>query len=185
MSSDSGITRRVFLDSSGRIMLGAAAGCALGGAAAGAAGARKACSDSYCGLYCGACKALIDSEKAKDADDVKCLGCKSRTTAGWCSKCEIRACAQGKGAENCADCNAYPCKKLKAFHHNGRDYRLLGAKNCDAIREHGASAWLKERKARWTCKACGTRLSWKDDACPKCGKDILSCKEEAAAWRDR
>jgi len=126
---------------------------------------------------------VIQGEQAKTADKVKCLGCKSGRTAGWCSKCKIKQCAKGRGLGFCSQCDEYPCAKLKAFHNCGRDYRLLAAKNLEEIKEKGAQKWLAEQKARWSCPQCRARFSWRDDVCKKCGRELFSCKKEAAALR--
>jgi hypothetical protein len=115
---------------------------------------------------------------------VKCLGCKSDKTAGWCAKCNIKTCAVEKGIDSCGECDSFPCEKLTAFQNNGKDYRLLAEKNCHTVKEKGRKEWLKEQRKRWTCPECGALFSWNDEACPKCKADVLSCKEEAAAYRN-
>jgi len=174
--------RREFLETSARMACGA---LALG-AACPLLGAEKlaASPDSYCGLYCGACQNLLAGRKETDPEKIKCLGCKSDKTAGWCAKCEIKACAKGKGLESCGECKELACEKLKAFHNNGRDYRLVAEKNCLAIQATGHDQWLKDQKQRWTCPKCKARFSWNDEVCPTCGADVLSVKEEAAAYRE-
>ena len=48
---------------------------------------------------------------------------------------------QQKQLQNCSECKQYPCEQLQAFHHNGRDYRLLAANNLEQIRSgHGKVA---------------------------------------------
>jgi predicted RNA-binding Zn-ribbon protein involved in translation (DUF1610 family) len=175
------MSRRAFLDASGKVAFGMAASRLCAGAEE--ATKRQPRYDSYCGLYCGACPNLVQSEAAASPDKVKCLGCKSGTAAGWCAKCNIKQCAAAKGFESCSQCQECPCEQLKAFHNVGRDYRLLAAKNLNDIRGKGQQTWLKEQKARWTCPGCGTRFSWKDEACPKCGKQVYTCKKEAQSLR--
>lgn len=183
------VTRRTFLDSTGKTMAGGLcifAFTPVTGGAEAAKARRQGTYGAYCGLYCGACKNLYESERARKSSEVKCLGCKDSKNAGHCAKCEIRACARRKRLEYCAECDEYPCDKLKAFHlFEDRDYRILGQKNCEFIHEKGGGAWLAERKERWTCPNCHERFTWKDEKCPNCRKDVLSCTEEAAAWRSR
>ena len=183
MNGKDTISRRRFLDCSGRAIAGAAVACVAAQTHAGEAKATRSRYDSYCGLYCGACPNLLKSEGAKDPAKVKCLGCKSGKTVGWCSKCKIKQCAQEQGVAFCSECDMYPCEKLQAFHNNGRDYRLLASKNLDTIRDKGHGAWLKEQRKRWTCPTCGARFSWRDNTCPKCGKKVLSCEQEAAGLK--
>jgi len=174
-------TRREFLGHAAKASCGS---LALGVACpALAAGSPKPNPDSYCGIYCGACKNLRASAKETDPAKVKCLGCKSGKTAAWCTECKIKACAENKGLTSCGECKGFPCKKLTEFHNNGRDYRVLAEKSCHSVKEKGHAQWLKDQKKRWTCPKCGAALKWSDDTCPKCGIDILSGKEEAAAYR--
>jgi hypothetical protein len=144
---------------------------------------RKVRPDTYCGLYCGACPNALQSRVAKDAKDVKCLGCRSEAAAPWCGKCEIKECAKTRNLESCGLCGEYPCAKLKPFHFNGKDYRLLAAANCDRIKQAGYETWLKEQKKRWRCPKCEARFSWSDEKCPACGADVDSCTDEAARIR--
>jgi hypothetical protein len=175
--------RREFLDVSARVACGALAVGSL--CPLSAAEKAKANPDSYCGLYCGACKNLQTSSKATDPEKVKCLGCKSEKTAGWCSKCDIKACAKEKGLESCGECKDLACEKLKAFQNNGKDYRVLAEKSCLYIKAKGHDRWLTAQKKRWTCRKCGAQFSWNDETCPKCGADVRSCKEEAQAYRKK
>ena len=90
---------------------------------------------AYCGLDCAECRAF-KATRAKDSerkaliakqwmegltlefkpDDIDCNGCKSDVLSGWCRKiCKIRPCAEERRVETCAHCDAYPCRKLKAF----------------------------------------------------------------------
>jgi hypothetical protein len=43
--------------------------------------------------------------------DIACYGCKPENN---CAYSEVRACAYGKGVENCGLCNEYPCGQLLA-----------------------------------------------------------------------
>ena len=72
---ESRVARREFLGTAGRAAVGVAAcRCLCGEARAAAAGA-DACVDAICGIYCGACPALMESRGAKSSKDIKCLGC--------------------------------------------------------------------------------------------------------------
>ncbi|MBT3286592.1 MAG: DUF3795 domain-containing protein [Victivallales bacterium] len=173
--------RREFLGTSAKVTCGAlalGAVCPLS-----AAEKTKAKPDSYCGLYCGGCKNLQTSSKATDPAKVKCLGCKSDKTAGWCAKCDIKTCAKEMDVDSCGECDMFPCEKLTKFQNNGKDYRILAEKNCKTIQAKGHKQWLKDQKERWACPKCKATFSWNDEKCPKCGADVLSCKEEATAYR--
>ncbi len=91
---------------------------------------------AYCGLDCSACPALNASEKLsieerqKVADqwskqfgagfkavDIDCVGCtvKKGVHVGYCSMCQIRSCAEGRGLTTCAKCPDFGCEKLEGF----------------------------------------------------------------------
>jgi len=90
---------------------------------------------SFCGLTCTECPAYLatqagDAAKAQEVadawsrdynasvtvDDVWCDGClvEGRKCA-HCAECEIRACGQKKGVDNCAGCDEYVCEPLGKF----------------------------------------------------------------------
>lgn len=93
---------------------------------------------AYCGLVCTDCPAYIatqaDDREALErtaaqwreafnspeitADSIICDGCLATGArlASYCSVCELRACAMGRGVVNCAHCSDYACEKLKGFH---------------------------------------------------------------------
>jgi len=183
MSMAKGSTRREFVVAVGK----AACGCALVGGigAVGRADDKpKAVLDAYCGMYCAACPLYMASVAAESEEDVKCLGCKSDKNAPHCSDCAVRKCAQAKELDSCGECQGFPCAKTKALHEGGKDKFVLAEKGCYAIKEGDRKKWLKAQKKRWKCRKCGTSFSMADEACPKCGADVLSCKEEAAEYKE-
>jgi hypothetical protein len=90
---------------------------------------------AYCGLGCTECPAYLATQandpvaaqkiaaewsKAYSADvkveNVWCDGCLvDGKKCAHCGECEIRACAQNLGVENCARCGKYPCAPLEGF----------------------------------------------------------------------
>ncbi len=89
-----------------------------------------------CGLVCNDCRAFQatqddnDEERKKVArdwsvrynhrfepEDINCDGCTTLEGrhVGYCEECEIRKCALGRGAANCAHCEDYMCEKLSGF----------------------------------------------------------------------
>jgi len=177
-----------------RKFLGAAAkmgcGCVLAGGLGSCRGLTKRCSlrkeagpAAYCGLYCGACPLYQMSVKAEDPSQVKCLGCKSDKVADHCAQCAMKTCAAGKNLSSCGQCDQFPCEKTKKFHSSGRDMAVVAEKSCYQIRETGYSSWLDGQPRRWSCTACGSLFSFKDETCPNCNVDVYSCKEEASDYR--
>jgi hypothetical protein len=91
---------------------------------------------AFCGLDCAACpafnasKRLSMEERQKVADqwkkefntdlkatDIDCVGCpvKEGVHVGYCSMCQIRSCAEGRGLTTCAKCPDFGCEKLEGF----------------------------------------------------------------------
>jgi hypothetical protein len=90
-----------------------------------------------CGLDCAQCEAYIytqanDLEKLEalvarwrveyNAPDMTiasatCDGCLSASGrhGGYCSACQVRACAVEKSLTTCAECDQYACEKLEGF----------------------------------------------------------------------
>ena len=90
-----------------------------------------------CGLDCVQCEAYIvtqtNDQPGKEAllvkwkeefnapdmtiEDITCDGClaASGRVGGYCSMCEIRACAVEKSLATCAECQDYACEKLEKF----------------------------------------------------------------------
>ena len=82
----------------------------------------------YCGYRCHLCGArsenpavrqkLVDGWKKifgheqYTAENVRCEGCKSDGKIAD-SECKVRPCAREKGVETCAECDEFPCDKLK------------------------------------------------------------------------
>lgn len=173
-----GVARRTFLGTVG----GAACGCLCGEACAATGG--DACVDAICGIYCGACPALLAAKEAKTPAEVKCLGCRStKKTPGYAPKCEVRKCAKAKQLQSCGLCQHYPCAKIKAFFNETPKYGLR-EKCLNTVRDKGLAAWLDEMKTRWTCKKCGAPFGYGMTACKKCGEKVWSDAEEFAEFKN-
>jgi hypothetical protein len=89
----------------------------------------------YCGLVCSECDAYIATKKNDDelarrtagkwsemfqkeikVRDIWCDGCLvGGKKCIHCRTCEIRACGQQNGVENCGKCRDYPCEMLEDF----------------------------------------------------------------------
>ncbi len=93
---------------------------------------------AYCGLVCSTCPLFVatktgDEKEARrvvvllkqeygiDAavDDIRCDGCVGggRLYVN-CARCEIRACAIGRGVESCGRCPDFPCMSIEMFLEN-------------------------------------------------------------------
>lgn len=140
--------------------------------------------DTYCGLYCGGCEVFlinkrgIVDEKAKEWDmkpeDLKCNGCKTATVSAFCRSCKIKKCAETKGIEFCYQCPDYPCMIIKDFKNDEHPHHSIVLHNLSSIKENGLAKWLEEQEKRWSCSACGEKISWYEENCLKCGNLIRS-----------
>lgn len=150
--------------------------------------------DTYCGLYCGACFVMrvnqegrID-EQAKEWDrtpeEITCRGCKSGVVSGYCKTCEIKVCAIDRGLEFCADCADYPCDRLRTFRDDEWPHHSIVTCNSDELQRVGVEEWLKAQDLRWRCPSCSRRTSWYDDACPDCGGEVVSSRDDEARLRE-
>jgi len=174
-----GIERRTFLGALGC----AACGCLCGNEACAAADIEGACVDAICGIYCGACPALMASREAKTPADIQCLGCRStKKMPGYAPQCEVRKCANARALQSCGLCKDYPCGKIKDMFNETPKYGLR-EKYLNAVRDKGLPAWLAEMKTRWTCKKCGTPFGYGMTACKKCGEKVWSDAEEFAEFK--
>ena len=145
--------------------------------------------DSFCGLYCGACDALMATkagtvdqlaeEVGKEGTDLVCRGCKSDVNAVYCTSCQIKECAEGKDVEFCFECDEYPCATLRAFQEDEHDHHSVVLENLERIKKVGPSQWLEEQDQRWACSCCWSRHSWYDERCAECGALLYDCRCEA------
>lgn len=99
---------------------------------------------SYCGLACNDCPTFIatknndDEARKQIADkwtslygttftiqDINCDGCKAKSDVhfAYCSKCEIRACANDRGFDTCAQCGDFACENLEGVFNFAPDAR--------------------------------------------------------------
>jgi len=83
----------------------------------------------YCGYNCYLCAARSDDINVRQklvnawrkylghehytAENVACEGCKNEGDKIADKQCQARPCAREKGLESCAQCNDFPCDKVK------------------------------------------------------------------------
>jgi len=144
--------------------------------------------DTPCGLYCGACGAVLADktgtveELAKKwdmkPDQLVCHGCLTETVAVFCRDCTLRACVLEKGVEHCFECDDYPCDALVAFRNDKASHHSMVLHNSGRMREVGVKQWLEEQKERWSCPGCGRAFSWYETECEACGAALRGCRQE-------
>ncbi len=131
---------------------------------------------AYCGLYCGACSFRLAAEENNrahlrampaDYDQFKeqplefCPGCRLENN---CGPCGIRDCAVEKGLAYCSQCDQFPCKRMEAFHSDGKPHHEEVLANLNLLKDMGEAGWLDNMKKKWTCR-CGAKKSWYYDSC--------------------
>jgi hypothetical protein len=129
--------------------------------------------DGYCGLYCGACPALLGTKAGTEANP--CYGCKSECVrAGHCVTCDIKMCARQRGYSFCDECQELShCEKMQTFMADEKwPYHAAVIKNFELIRLQGIDKWLEGQEKRWQCANCGTSQSWWDETCQQCGQAV-------------
>jgi len=177
------ISRRTFLDTTGKAVFCACVARCLLSDDATALPAAEGTPDAYCGLYCAACPQFLESKKAKRQADVKCLGCKStQKPPAHRTKCVVRKCATTKNVVSCALCKEFPCPKFDGFFNDKPKYGLR-EKYLNDIRTNGHAKWLQNMKTRWTCAKCSTPFGYGATTCPKCGEKVYSDAEEFEAYK--
>ncbi len=105
----------------------------------------------YCGYNCYTCAArspnielrqkLVDAWKKYlghemyTAENVACEGCKSKGDKIADKNCQARPCAREKGFESCAQCNDFPCNKVKNLLGSTISMLTYGARGLKNITE--------------------------------------------------
>ncbi|MBU0493083.1 MAG: DUF3795 domain-containing protein [Chloroflexi bacterium] len=160
-------------------------------------------SDSYCGLYCGACdimnlyrQSLETNVPARWEDlpqplqqhltqaEVVCTGCKTEVLFAGCQRCSIRQCAQDKGVAACVECTEYPCVNVEnrraAISRIGNvlPHTRVFFRDADMIliRDRGIAHWVQDQEEKWSCPQCGARFTWYQEQCAECGMDLEAIK---------
>jgi len=106
-----------------------------------------------CGIICSECGAYLATKNNDEAirqktaaewskmfgaeippESIACVGCitPQGTHFQHCAECDLRACAQKKGAANCGRCPDYPCQKITRF------FKMLPAAKAVLDAEHEA-----------------------------------------------
>jgi hypothetical protein len=156
--------------------------------------------ESYCGLYCGACEIMVAYRRGltenkvprwEDLHDplrkilkpgeIKCFGCKTDTVFQGCAVCPIRKCGRKKpDIETCLDCARFPCfrfslmkfvRKFLGYDKKLPHLKTVSENQC-TIKEKGVSVWLAEQQNQWQCPGCHTAISWYQEKCSICGRDL-------------
>ncbi len=136
---------------------------------------------AVCGLYCRACSLYIATEEdgeristianllGQTVEESRCTGCHSEQLSIHCAECVIKACAEKKNVLFCAQCDEFPCERIKEFQskapHRAELWEALELTNKLSI-----EYWVKKMEQLYACEDCGTINSAYDINCRQCGK---------------
>lgn len=144
--------------------------------------------DTYCGLYCGACKIYLVNKKGlveetarewkMNPEDLYCNGCKTEKTSVFCRDCQIKLCSESKRVDYCYQCEKFPCEILVNFRNDENPHHSIVLHNLRKLKEKGINNWLKEQEIRWSCSECGEKYSWYDNKCSNCSSSIRNCIDD-------
>ena len=153
-------------------------------------------SNSYCGIYCGACSILMHGETSRadgfaaclgsvPKEELACGGCKSDAVYAGCFACSFRDCALEKGLSHCVDCVDYPCKMYSRWQSAAKflPHVREAVSSLTAIKRDGVDSWLEAQKKRWSCPDCGTPFSWYALTCRRCGLRLAAKAYEMSGLR--
>ncbi len=114
----------------------------------------------YCGYNCHLCAARSDDinvrQKLVDAwrkylghemytaENVACEGCKSKGDKVADKRCKARPCAKEKGLDSCAQCDAFPCEKVKPLIAHPAAMLTYGYKNLKDITEEEYNLCIRQ-----------------------------------------
>lgn len=125
-----------------------------------------------CGVFCGACPSYNKT----------CAGCSSEKkeqnrSSKW--NCKLRNCCYiEKKVNYCAECDEFPCKKLKKrlIDSHPEDERYKYRHEIPDIyknfKEMDLMSFLENQKKRWSCPSCGEIVYFYKYKCSKCGKKV-------------
>jgi hypothetical protein len=153
-------------------------------------------SDTYCGIYCGACSVAIYGVTGRADGFVACCtgvprsaltcdGCKSEKVYAGCRVCPFRSCAEERGVARCVECSDYPCTAYKRWQSATRFLPHVGeaAPSLDSIAREGYDSWLSSQEQRWSCPTCGEHFSWYAATCAGCGHSLEGEAYTMKGWR--
>ncbi len=134
-----------------------------------------------CGMNCALCiayQAKQNDLKKQGFHRMYCDGCIPRGQgclhmAGSCEKL-----ANGQ-VRYCFECNAFPCKRLKALDKRYRTkYNMSMIENLIAIRDIGMDDFLRSQKEKWACPSCGGSVCCHTGLCVRCDLEKMRHRQK-------
>lgn len=133
-----------------------------------------------CGLYCRSCSLYIASKEDQarlemiakrfnqSPEEIRCHGCHSGKVGNFCSECSIKSCAKSRGLLFCAQCDEFPCDKIKDFQSKA-PHRAELWEALDLTNKLSLDYWVSHMDQLYSCEKCGTINSAYDLSCRGCG----------------
>lgn len=127
-----------------------------------------------CGMNCLVCYKHCLSPKP-------CAGCRAGDAGkpGHCRFCEIKSCAQARGAAHCCACPDYPCAPVRRLDARYRArYGVSLVENGQIARTSGVGTLLASQQALYRCPHCGGVISLHDRICSDCRREYAPCNQD-------
>jgi hypothetical protein len=120
-----------------------------------------------CGISCFACYARFPKKKEP------CPGCCAQNEhqiRKSCQTCEIRRCSSERTLRFCAECEDFPCAKLKPVHKRYLSIHKIDLAQNGRDAARNMAAFLTEQRTRYTCTHCGGIINMHYNVCSECGE---------------
>jgi len=81
----------------------------------------------------------------------------------------------GKGKVRfCYECEAFPCKRLKALDKRYRTkYNMSMIENLECMKKYGMEKFLQKEEDKWHCSKCGDTMCCHNALCLNCNPGML------------
>ena len=116
-----------------------------------------------CGMNCAVCYKHLGKNP--------CGGCRMESTSKpeHCRACTIKQCANDNNFRFCAECNNFPCKRIKSLDKSYRvRYGVSLIEFGKMIQSRDIGDFLQKQSKQYTCSACKGTISLHDGICSDC-----------------
>ncbi len=121
-----------------------------------------------CGISCFACYARFPKKKEP------CPGCRAQNDLHIrksCQVCEIRHCSSERALRFCAECEDFPCVKLKPVYKRYKSIHKIDLEQNGQAAVRNMDAYLTQQRMLYACKNCGGIINMHYNVCSECGEE--------------
>lgn len=139
-----------------------------------------------CGMNCSLCVSYQFMQK--DLNQLGfykryCPGCIPRGDNCTYMRNHCELIGEGK-IRFCTECEVFPCKRLIALDERYRTkYHMSMLENLECIEKYGIEEFVKNEKAKWSCKECGNLICCHNGLCLNCNIKTLK-QNKKYHWND-